>query len=352
MRTPLLCLALCALSSTALPQAEALLRKPPTLGAPQEEAKLTVVLYDVRDLLDQLTPRSIELAEDLKGDFAEALARKHEARKAESLEELGRGLQLFVEPAWNKEKNRCESITGGVLAFGATAEQHTWIAKTLDALRARPLPTVLIETTYLEIPRNGLRELGFESGPYGSLTPEQETKLREAMHAAKSGKGWDVLMTPEIVTRPFSPCSIETSNQVAYVKDWTVHLIEPEQQLIADPVVDTVSEGLKLDLTCAALAEGRFGVDLRFERSELERPIRTKKVRIATDPASDVSISLPEVTTVRLETKFTLQPGRLTAFTTPTSQEDRDFVILLSVAPVTPAETPAAPAAPGSDPRR
>lgn len=291
----------------------------------------SVHLYDVTDILDVLTPRTLELGEGLRGEYPTQLEEEFKTRRTETLRRLATGLERFVTPSWNKAWNRIEVLSRGVLAIVGDSEQHAWIGDCLEELRAGGTSSIIVQVKYLEIPRGGLSEVGIEESPLGSATQEQEASLREAIEDLSSHEGWNVLFAPEVLTRPFAPATLSVINQVAYVKEWQVHLVEPEKTLIADPVVDTVQEGYTLDLFCAALPEGNFGLKLDLVRADIERPIPTKKVRVATDPASDVSISTPVVTRVSLTSTFVVQPGRMVIFTTPTQDEERDLVVVIEL---------------------
>ena len=92
---------------------------------------------------------------------------------------------------------------------------------------------------------------------------------------------------------------------------------------IADPIIDIVESGVKMDLRGVPLADQKLGVFARLEYSTLEEPIPSFQTSIGAR-GHVVTIQLPKVTKVKLEGRFEVLPGEtlLLATVDPTGETE------------------------------
>lgn len=297
-----------------------------------EDTALQLVMYDVEDVLDAISPRGLTLNEEYKGEAAERLRAEETARRASVMSSLESAIQRHLLPAWDRNRNVSQSVGDKVLAVAAVGPQHEWIAAFLANLRERGVAQVLVTMMLCEVPRGTLKALEIES-PIARL--ENDAAFEGTLKKIQLAPGCSLISSPKLLCNEFQRGSIGIADQIAYVKEWEVKLIEPQKQLLADPIVDTIQEGYELQTESVPLPGNRYGLHLRFERSSIARPIPTKKITIATDPVGEVEISLPEVTRVSLETSLLFDEGSSAIFATPANDEVHDLLVIVTLKKVT-----------------
>jgi len=300
--------------------------------AQPEDSTLQLVMYDVEDVLDPISPRGLTLSAEYTGEAAEKLGAEEKARRAHAMESLQAAIQRHLLPAWDRTRNVSQSVGDKVLAVSAIGAQQRWIEDFLGNLRTRGVGQVMITTTLYEVPRGTLKALGIES-PIARL--ENDAALDAARGKIVLSPDCELISCPRLLCNEFQRGVISVMSSIAYIKEYEVKLIEPQKLLIADPVVDTVMEGYELYALAVPLPGDRFGVELEFKRTSIARPIPTKKVTIATDPVEEVEISMPEVTRVSLETSLLFDDGTSAIFATPANDEVHDLVVIVTVKKVT-----------------
>ena len=139
------------------------------------------------------------------------------------------------------------------------------------------------------------------------------------------------MTSPRLTVFNGQKASMSVVNQVPYIKDWKVTIVEPGPQEIADPTIDVLQEGFVANMRATALATDVYGLDLAFEVSKLERPMQTRKMRISATSDREVEIGLPAVMTINFESKLILADGASAAFTTASPEKDRDLAIVLTL---------------------
>jgi hypothetical protein len=249
---------------------------------------------------------------------------------------LASWVRRFVEPAWDLESNSIESQGGESLLFRGTPQQQAWVTAWLELLRERELGFASMSASIIELPPGGLEVLGFEPDePMGVATPAQKEKLLEARKQLDAHTGWSLLSAPRLVTRSFLGGNVSITNQLAYIKEWELTMLGDGRTTVADPVIGTVQEGLGLGLVCGPVAAGVLGLTLSLDRTDVEQPIATRKIRVATNPKTEVDVSTPIVNHVKLSSWYRVPDGGLIYFTVPSSKPDRDlpFLVTASIAP-------------------
>lgn len=140
----------------------------------------------------------------------------------------------------------------------------------------------------------------------------------------------EYITAPQTLARPMQTATVSILNQVTYVKDYKLEIVEPGQVEIADPVIDVIQEGVVCEIRGVTLAAGVFGLEVEISQTTVVRPIPTRKILIGAD-RHEVSISLPQVITRGIKTHLTLAGDSTALFVTPDDEAGRDLVILLSL---------------------
>ncbi len=303
-----------------------------------EADELRVALYDIQDLVQDMAPSAFLLPESLEGEYVDRLDAEHKKEVDAALSGLARAVRDHVVPPMDQKENPLgvQVVESRLLVVSGTAKQHEWVKSFLLRLRRGGTAMVKVETRCIEIPRGALAKLGAETPPMGAVGPEHERVVATVLqNASQKKEGWTLTSSPQLVLRPLHEATLSVVNQMAYVKEWRVTMVQPEATLIADPVIDVIQEGYSFDFLVTPLPGERYAVDVEFWRAAVDRPIETRKVRVATDPATDNTISIPVVTRMTIESTFTAASGKAIAFVTPANDEDRDLLVWIQVSPIT-----------------
>ncbi|MEW6741502.1 MAG: hypothetical protein AB1486_01985 [Planctomycetota bacterium] len=104
----------------------------------------------------------------------------------------------------------------------------------------------------------------------------------------------DFLVSPHIQVRNRQQTVMTISNEVTFLRDGAL-VVTQSGQTIADPVIGTLEEGIKIEC-CPIIRQDVRSVDLelRFETSKLKRPVSTHTTKLK-GWDDEVTLDLPEV---------------------------------------------------------
>lgn len=149
-----------------------------------------------------------------------------------------------------------------------------------------------------------------------------------------------VVSAPSVLTLEGQDAEISLLEETAYVRDYEVQVVR--DAAIADPVVDTIRHGLRLE--CAAVrdpANGRWQIAFGLQQSRLETPIRELETDVKIGGRrAPVTIQLPEVTYSTMETEDVVLPpqGGIFIAVPPRSiavaEEGRKLMVIVKVKPL------------------
>jgi hypothetical protein len=295
----------------------------------------TTVVYDVHDIVsaevrigslsDSTAWRLLEdkLAQDATGAPAEA----RERARDEAAQRLQRSLTawLQVSVGWDSELHRLQRPGPAALILQGTAAQHAWTRAFLERQRGAEGAFVDIEARWVDAPLGTFASLGLAS-----------TVLTDGEALAAFFKVLEDLPDVELhdplrlVVANRGDGELQDVNQVAYVKEWRLVVVEPGDQEIADPVIDTFQEGEVVKFAPALLPDGRVGLEVELTSSEVERPIETRSMRLSPLHDNEVEYSVPIVSRRTIEARVSLAPGA--AFVIPTigQRPDREMLLVLT----------------------
>lgn len=292
----------------------------PRVSAEQPERSQRVL--DVRDILAE-GAAARDFTSPLTVDRADGrVVRSELEEEAAGLQEL---VERFIEPTLERDRDRVEVTSGGSLVATLTADRHAWLDRFLDEQRRTP-GMADIQFQFVAGPRGAFDELVVSANARGEISKQQADLLTTR---GRAGGMFEIVHSPRMVVLPRQKASMSVLDEVAYVKDWTIEVVEPGHQTIAAPQVDVAQDGIAVDLRAVALADGRVGAYLEIAQAELERPIATTKVRLPMDPPREVEIARPAVTTMRLRVPLALPRGSTAILRAPLQEQDRDTVVLV-----------------------
>jgi hypothetical protein len=292
----------------------------------------TLVVYDIGDLTGADELGEIDLAalnSTSPGEATKLLERMRELEEQRELAQtsaqtLLEAVKAYLEPEFKPSLNELRLLSSGSLLLFGDPGQHTWCLEFMGHQR-RTTGFILLEAQLITVPAGTMAKLGVE----GSITLfSGEAGYAPIRAALLKNPEVQTLNTPKVLTRPRQSALISVENQVAYVKDYKIQVVEPGALEIADPVIDVVTEGLSLEILGVPLGQDLFGVDLELENATLTRPIRTV-TRVIHANRDEVQIGLPEVTKVRVESRLAMRSKAIAVIVTPDPTRDVDLVVTI-----------------------
>ena len=287
-------------------------------------------IYDMSALsghhrLQQLVSKFAPSTEASTIDEAlDRFTRLDRAREHASLntEYLLASLRLLMEPTLVDDLQDIRHLEGGKFALVGVPQQHAWLegflraADEFDGLIDLEAQIFRFDAGLL----NGVGERGS-----GYLLSEHAT---QELLTDLATSGIEAITTPSITTLPFQQAQLSLLNQTSYLKDYELKLLPDLNTEIADPVIDIIQSGLLLKLRAVPLANGMLGVFIDLELSKLDLPIPSADIVIGTG-RHEVTVQLPQVTSIRVDGHFNVPPGETLMLTTVDPSGTSEIIVLL-----------------------
>jgi len=306
-------------------------------------------MYDVRDLLESI-PKDLESPEvgvvpasagaevegvrskfDPRGldrpspSASAGEAANEEADRAAAAATLERVIRAYMTPPIAEPVESIQFTRNGTLVANLLPDQQTWLDTFLTTQRVFNGGVGVSAELYMT-PHDHLRSLGVGSR---SVLPTPESREAFVTDLKSDSKTSSVVMAA-LQAAINQRVNLSRLKQVSYVEDWTIQIVEPNDQEIADPQIGVIREGFVLELRATPTSHEEFGLDLKLTNSVLQRPIRTAKTRISTSSPREVEIGLPELNTIRIATTLRVADGASAVLSSPI-QGDMDLVLVLTV---------------------
>jgi len=294
--------------------------------APDDE--LVLVMHDISDLRGTAGMLSHELptpaagsAEDLEHALEELEKLRERAMSASK--ELLDAVRTHMQPPFDPEAGELGLIVEGTaLLVRATRAQQDWVRDFLS-LQRRKNGLLHLQSTMLRVPAGTAAELGIEGSAEIFASKASFDPLRQRIEAMQ---GAEIVSAPMVATRTRQRAVVAVLQQVAYVKDVHLVVVEPGGVEIVDPEIDVVQEGIQLELRGLALPGERFALEVDLENTTLERPIPTRTIEVGAE-RHPVTISTPEVIRVTLDACLTLAHDAVAVFVAPVPSGEGDVLI-------------------------
>jgi len=133
-----------------------------------------------------------------------------------------------------------------------------------------------------------------------------DTQLSVILRAVEKSDRSTTVVAPRLTAYNGQRANVTVLNQLSYIADFDVEIAQAAQ--IGDPIVQTLRDGVILDLRPVVSADRRFiTMELRPTVAILQRPIRTFQTTLANGPP--VTIQLPELAIQRVRTTVTMPDG-------------------------------------------
>ncbi|MCE9636385.1 MAG: hypothetical protein K8T90_11835 [Planctomycetes bacterium] len=133
-----------------------------------------------------------------------------------------------------------------------------------------------------------------------------DTQLEVILRAVQKSDRSTIVLAPRLTAYAGQRANITVLNQVSYISDFDVEIAQAAQ--IGDPIVQTLRDGVILDVKPIVTADRRFiTMELRPTIAILTRPIATFQTTLAQGPP--VTIQLPELQIQRVRTTVTMPDG-------------------------------------------
>jgi len=267
-------------------------------------------LFDITDLIG---------AEDSTIQTGETTRRADAAGRLASLIEAKMTLDA------QQQLTRIEVGAPGSLIVEGGPKCLAFIRDFLETQRRMTAP-LSITMSLIEAPHELLGQLGVEGS---SMLFDDTAAYRKMLTQLMDAKDVEIVSAPQLALGLRSNASVSVLNQVSYVKDYELRIVEPAHQELLDPVIDVVEEGIVVDLVGVPMPGGTVDFNIDVNYSQLTRPIPTFKTRIGAGDAHEVEVSLPEVSKVNINALISMRPGSSALIASAAPDKTRDFIVLM-----------------------
>ncbi len=290
--------------------------------------------YDVSDLTNSVQAAAISLQAIHTSDFEEAQERLAQLEDIEQLRQHALGaiqaldevVRDSIQPPLRDGTDSLRVLGDNLLVLNGSDAQHAWMIRFLETQRGAD--ELVSMQAHVWIASQGLgRELGL-NGEVQKLLPDR-SQVAEVLSLAKA-LGHDTITSPQLLAHPRQKAMVSVLNQVSYVSEWSLVMVQPDETLIADPVIDVVQEGVVLEARAVPLFPGHWMVDAELKLSSLERPIPTRTIQFG-DGSHSGKVSHPVVSKVSMSSRFAVPAGGGALFLTYDQVQDRDVLVLMQL---------------------
>lgn len=154
---------------------------------------------------------------------------------------------------------------------------------------------------------NFLRSTGGLGLQY-TIFNQPDMQFNLVITALEKSRNATVLVAPRLSAFNTQRANLTVINQVSYVRDFSVQTAV--SAAIADPIIDTISDGLVLDIKPTVSNDRRFvTIELRPSVAQLLRPIPTFTTTLGAAGSSPVTIQIPELSVQSAETTVMCPDG-------------------------------------------
>lgn len=137
--------------------------------------------------------------------------------------------------------------------------------------------------------------------------------------------GSNVLQAPQILAQNLQAASLAVEQQIAYVRDFTVRT--ESGAVIAEPVVDTVEAGTRIESLCALDKDGKVLVDVAFRHQVVDQPLAEWKTKLGVK-GQELTVQVPRVSGCKASMKLLMASGS-TALV-PSKRSDGKWLLLMA----------------------
>jgi hypothetical protein len=360
-------------------------------GTPLENAvQRELRLYDIGDLINPATAMREQIERDflastldlaLTSDSEEINAAERfaleVAKRAMEVQEQKRKHDLFLEEIY--AANRAESdffaqvankrqyafdseqaLRSAIETYMVPAFANSGGSLKFDVHQGRPVLIGYLTIDQSDWLQSFLKYQRVQQGWMANisvtvLAPEGDSaEIPEAFRAARvvsdtndvmqqldqlQSQGWGIVSSPKLMLWPWHQGDLSVLNQVSYVSGYTIEVVEPGNQQIADPHIDVLQEGLLLGCQVRQVDADHYGLHLEIDYSEIKRPIPTEPLVGEEFPANlNLRISKPDVRTTSMEADARMTDGSGLILGASSTDGGRPLILLVQFNRIQPEE--------------
>lgn len=287
-----------------------------------------VVVLDVGDLVGPAA--AAEAAEGPARVFGLVRKAKAEPVAADDLTRIASLARVAGEAA--NAKGDVQTLGGRHLVAMGDAQWIGCVEGFLRDARANSAAQFLLEMKVIEVDDDTCQKLvprepkqgadGEAAAPAMVVLDDDAAKklVREAVAAGAS-----VLQAPQIMAQNLQATSVAVEQQIAYVRDFTVRTVNGA--VIAEPVIDTVEAGTRIESLCALDKDGKVLVDVAFRHQVVDQPLAEWKTKLGVQ-GQELTVQIPRVSGCKASMKLLMASGS-TALV-PSKRSDGKWLLLVA----------------------
>ncbi len=183
--------------------------------------------------------------------------------------------------------------------------------------------TLQVNTKFFRLSAGAAEALLGQGAGTVAATSLTDAAVKTWLSALTKRKDAEVISSPIVQMWDGARSNIVISNQVSYISSF--ELSGDGTQRIADPVVDTMTEGLMLEVRATSSSDG-MNLDLKLTMAELQRPIATQNVRVF---GSSMTVQTPVMFTQSLTAQGTCADGQSLLLTGMVGQDNEVIIVIV-----------------------
>ena len=312
---------------------------------------VTTRLYDVKDLTrreEALAAQEQLLELATTGASLDLHALREQLRAAVGsadrvAHDLRQMIELFADPPFAPADGSFVDLAVGqddLLIVLGSPDQHRWVEGFLAEQR-RTGTLIDVQVVLFTAPL-GTLATHVQDGGSGAVVLEAATA--GALQVALQDAGAQQVTAPRLTALPRQDTQVTVSKEQAFVVGYELKRVQPGDRVVADPVIDTVQEGVFLDVQTALLPDGLLGLEIGLRHAELREPVATRDMRAEldmTDAPAPLEVALPTVDSVSVDTQVVLVSGASALLGSRGIDPTTELIVFVQADTVSPEQLPA-----------
>jgi hypothetical protein len=240
--------------------------------------------------------------------------------------DLATMITAYITPSLDEFPGQIRSMAGSSLVAHCTPAQQLWVQAFLQQQRV-DRGVITVKAQLLAVAPDTFAELGYASERFFAPL---ETGQQEALLAGLEDAGVQWLAAPALSTLPRQRGELKVIKEQSFIVDWRLHVVQPGDRKVAVPIIETVQEGLVVNVQAVLLPDGTYGLGLYLEHTEIEQPVETMEAVLDED-LPPVEMTLLTLQIFSIDTTVVMPSGSQVLFVSSNSSNRKDVAVLLSL---------------------
>lgn len=240
--------------------------------------------------------------------------------------DLATMISAYITPSFDEFPGQVRSMAGSSLVAHCTPAQQLWVQAFLQKQRA-DRGVITVKAQVLSVEPGTFAKLGYSSKTTITML---ETEQQEALLAELEDAGVQWLTAPALSTLPRQRGELKIVNEQSFIVDWLLHVVQPGDRKIADPIIETVQEGLVVSMQAVPLPEGTYGLALFLEHTEIEQPVETMEL-VLDEELDPLEMTLLTRHLFTVDTTVVMPSGSQALFVASGTRKRHEVAVLLSL---------------------